>query len=69
MSALHLTNHPSRRLSRAETAQIVRDFKDGLNIAGIARKYGVARSTVYRALEKGQPSWAGRQMKCGSIRD
>lgn len=59
MSALHSTNHPSRRLSRAETAQIVRDFKDGLNIAGIARKYCVARSTVYRALEKGQPSRAG----------
>lgn len=59
MSALHSTTHPSRRLSRDETMQIVRDFKDGVSIAGIARKHGVSRPTVYRALENGQPSRAG----------
>jgi len=59
LSALHSTNHPSRRLSRDETIAIVRDHKAGLSIAAIARKHGVARSTVYRALEKGQPSRAG----------
>ncbi|MFC7067889.1 helix-turn-helix domain-containing protein [Brucella rhizosphaerae] len=59
MSALHSTTHPSRRLSRDETAQIVRDFKDGLSIAAIARKHGIARPTVYRALENGSASRAG----------
>lgn len=38
---------------------IVRDHKAGLSIAGIARKHGVSRPTVYRALENGQPSRAG----------
>ena len=59
MSALHSTTHPSRRLSRDETAHIVRDFKDGLSIAAIARKHGIARPTVYRALENGSASRAG----------
>jgi transposase-like protein len=59
LSALHSTTNPSRRLSRDETVRIVADHKAGLSIAAIARKYGVARSTVYRALENGQPSRAG----------
>lgn len=63
MSALHSTTypsgHPSRRLSRDETVQIVADFKSGMSIAGIARKHGVARTTVYRSLENGRASRAG----------
>ncbi len=37
----------------------MRDFKEGLSVAGIARKQSVARSTVYRALESCRPSRAG----------
>ncbi len=59
MSALHSTNKFSRRLRSDKKARIICDFKEGLSVAGIARKQSVARSTVYRALESCQPSRAG----------
>ena len=60
MSALHSTNTPSHRLSRDETMKIVADFQEGLSIARLAKKYGISRPTVYRAIERGTASKAAQ---------
>jgi len=48
----------ARRLSHEEIKAIVEDHERGLGISAIAAKHGIARSTVYRALERGRPSKA-----------
>lgn len=52
MSSLHLTKPTGRRLSKAESRAIFVAYQSGEAVAGIARRLGVSRPTVYRAIEK-----------------
>ena len=40
--------------------KIVADFQEGLSIARLAKKYGISRPTVYRAIERGTASKAAQ---------
>lgn len=52
MSSLHSTSTTGRRLSSEESHAIFVAFQAGESVAGIARRLGVSRPTVYRAIEK-----------------
>lgn len=52
MTSLHSSNPTNRRLSLSESREIARAVGAGEEVASVARRFGVARSTVYRAVEK-----------------
>ncbi|WP_313352239.1 helix-turn-helix domain-containing protein, partial [Paracoccus sp. (in: a-proteobacteria)] len=54
MSSLHSDNPRFRHLSEGEIKAIAEDDKAGMSKAAIARKYGISRPSVYRAIERGR---------------
>ena len=60
MAALHSPNSTGRRLSTSESREIFAAFQRGESVTSLAKRYGVSRPTVYRAIEKngrpGQPA-------------
>lgn len=52
MSSLHSTHATGRRLSKEESRAIFVAYQSGESVAGIARRWGVSRPTIYRAIEK-----------------
>ena len=60
MAALHSPNSTGRRLSTSESREIFAAFQRGESVTSLAKRYGISRPTVYRAIEKngrpGQPA-------------
>lgn len=60
MASLHSPKPTGRRLSPSESRAIFAAFQRGDSVTVLAKRFGVSRPTVYRALEKngrpGQPS-------------
>lgn len=60
LAALHSPKPTGRRLSTSESRAIFAAFQRGETVTSLAKRYGVSRPTVYRAIEKngrpGQPS-------------
>lgn len=60
MAALHSPKPTGRRLSASESSAIFAAYQRGESVTSLAKRYGVSRPTVYRAVEKngrpGQPS-------------
>ncbi|MCE6958038.1 helix-turn-helix domain-containing protein [Cereibacter sphaeroides] len=52
MSSLHSPKPTGRRLSPRESAEICAAHGRGESVTALARRFGVARPTIYRALER-----------------
>lgn len=52
MSSLHSTHATGRRLSKEESRAIFVAYQSGDTVGAIAKRWGVSRPTVYRAIEK-----------------
>ncbi|WP_207100887.1 helix-turn-helix domain-containing protein [Paracoccus shandongensis] len=56
MASLHSPKPTGRRLSLSESREIFAAFQRGDSVTVLARRFGVSRPTVYRAIEKnGRP--------------
>jgi len=60
LSVLHTSYRNRTRLSDAQIAAIVTDYRAGVSASEIAKKHRVSRMTVYRQIERALPSKAGQ---------
>lgn len=69
MAALHTDKGTGRRLSTEESWEIFAAHQRGESVTSLAKRYGVSRPTVYRAIEKnGRPGQSSEDSSRVTIR-